>query len=192
LDFEDQLSNLRWPLFKIHRLAYLLPLECIVHILQVITRVNRGGPRDGDNLINGLLSEKLECSLAAGFVETGANRRQGLSELFGIRVAHLGRSISLFDDLLRYSNCAGRIRRINPDLINTHTSKAGALTPTCHNWLGKQTASGRSYVSWSPYIWIFQSPKTRLVILIERFLSKYTDLFISSGTLVRNELVSAK
>ncbi|MEY4009029.1 MAG: hypothetical protein RL232_556, partial [Actinomycetota bacterium] len=84
-------------------------------VLHIITRMNTGGPAV-------FLDPYGYCeSNEADYTETHKLN----SELFKVSALH--RSLNLFDDLKAFFALRRVIREINPDLVNTHTSKAGVL-----------------------------------------------------------------
>lgn len=162
-----------------------------MRILQIITRVNRGGTaRWLDVLINGLKAVEVDCLLAAGLVQGDEKEDESFQKYSGIRVNGLGRTISIFDDVKALFQLRRIIRKVKPDLINTHTSKAGALGRLAAIGLGKDRPAAVHTFHGHLLYGYFGPIKRNFVIVVERILSKFTDLYISSGSIVRDDLLS--
>jgi glycosyltransferase involved in cell wall biosynthesis len=163
-----------------------------MRVLQIITRVNRGGTaRWLDVLITELSNKNVNCILVAGSVQGQEVEDSIFQKFHGTRVMGLGRSVSLLHDMKAIFYFRALIRSHKPDLINTHTSKAGALV---------RLALLTSFMSRPAIVHTFHGhllygyfsrPKKLIVIMIERILSRVTDIYISSGAKVRDELVDA-
>ena len=65
--------------------------------------------------------------MAAGHVQEGEAEDQIFRELSGHRIESLGRSISIFSDLKSLIEIRKYIVEHKPDLVNTHTAKAGLI-----------------------------------------------------------------
>ena len=162
-----------------------------MRILQIITRVNRGGTaRWIDVLINGLKEAEVDCLLAAGLVQRDEKEDEAFQKYSGIRIGRLGRSISIFDDAKALFQLRRIIRKVKPDLVNTHTSKAGALGRLATIGLGKDRPAVVHTFHGHLLYGYFGPIKRNLVIIVERILSQFTDFYISSGSIVRNDLLS--
>ena len=149
--------------------------------LQIITRVNRGGTaRWIDVLIYGLKDAGVDSILTAGLVQRDEKEDEAFLKFSGIRINGLGRSISIIDDIKALFHLRRIIRMVKPDLVNTHTIGLGADRPAVVH-----TFHGHLLVGY------FGPIKRKLIVLVERILSQFTDLYISSGSIVRNDLVSA-
>ena len=165
-----------------NRMAYM-------KVIQVIARMNEGGTaRWIETLITGLRKSGIEVILLAGFVEENEKEDTSFQSLGGVRIKHLGRSISILNDL----KCIFALRRIikkeKPDLINTHTAKAGALGRIAAVGLGIKVVHTYHGHLLNGY---FSRSITKFFIVIEKVLALVTDGFISVGSKVRDELVQA-
>ena len=100
-------------------------------ILFVIARLNRGGTSKYiGELVPALLSEGLEVLTATGFVQGNEVEDSVTERIPIVRIKNLGRKISLLSDLKARSEIKKVIKTFKPDLIYTHTFKAGLLTRT--------------------------------------------------------------
>lgn len=159
-------------------------------VLHVIARVNRGGTATWlSQLIPGLKNGGIQTYLAAGTVQNEEIEDKLFLDFGGIRVTGLGRSISILQDLRAFFLLRKLIKKLRPDVVNTHTSKAGVIGRLAGLSLGKDrpvlvhTFHGHLLYGY------FGKFKTKLIIFIERILMRFTDLAISSGFKVRDELL---
>ena len=159
-------------------------------VFQVIARVNQGGTaRWLEVLVLELRKAGHEVSLFAGDVEEDEVEDKCFHELDGIRISGLGRSVNLISDLKTIKVLRDSIKNEKPDVINTHTAKAGAI--------GRIAAIGTGievvHTFHGHLLYGYFSPlKTKLIILIERILALFTDLIIAVGFKVKNDLLAAK
>jgi len=160
--------------------------------MQIITRVNRGGTaRWLDVLISGLESRGNESALLAGLVQGAEIEDEIFNKHSGIHISGLGRSIAFSGDLRSVVEIRRAIKKYRPDLVNTHTSKAGALGRIATIGLGDARPAVMHTFHGHLLYGYFGCFKSRLIITAERILSRVTDLYISSGSIVRNELIAA-
>jgi glycosyltransferase involved in cell wall biosynthesis len=163
-----------------------------VKILQVIARVNRGGTaRWLNELTLGLRASGHEVLLAAGHVQEDETEDQIFGELGGHRIESLGRSISIFADVKALIEVRKYIVECKPDLINTHTAKAGLIGRLAAASIFKdRPAIVHTYHGHLLYGY-FSKWKSKLFIIIEKFLVILSDVLISAGDKVKNELIEA-
>ncbi len=100
-------------------------------MVRIIARLNVGGPARHVTLLNaGLQARGHETLLMYGALDAGEASLEDPARASGIPLArepHLGRSISATSDLHAFLSVLRRILRERPDVIHTHTAKAGAL-----------------------------------------------------------------
>lgn len=158
-------------------------------VIQIIARMNQGGTsRWIENLVIGLRNSGHTVILLSGNVESNEIEDPIFIELDGIRIEGLGRSVSLLGDLKSIFKIRSLIKSEKPDLINTHTAKAGAIgriaaiglkTKVVHTFHGHLL-----YGYFSPF-------KTNIIIVIEKFLALISDSLIAVGHKTKIELVGA-
>jgi glycosyltransferase involved in cell wall biosynthesis len=163
-----------------------------VKTLQVIARVNRGGTaRWLEELIIGLRSSGHEVLLAAGQVQKGEIEDQIFQELSGYRIESLGRSISIFSDLKALIEMRKLIVECKPDLINTHTAKAGLIGRlAAASILKNRPAIIHTYHGHLLYGY-FPQWKTNIFNLIEKLLANLSDVLIAAGDKVKSDLIDS-
>lgn len=162
-----------------------------IRVAQVIARMNVGGPAVLiADLIRGLPRDLFTVDLATG--TCGSEEEDYLLsqalDIHATRIPGFGRAVRPFDDLRALPSLKQYLKRSNPNIIHTHTAKAGVL--------GRQAARmGRSQARLvhtfhghllSGY---FNPAKTSAVAAIERFLASRTDVLVSIGEQVRDDLL---
>src|SRR5687768_10024561 len=99
--------------------------------MRAIARLNVGGPARHAVLLNAHLGPHgFESVLVHGTPtpDEGSFKDLGVrSHIRSIRVTGLGRRIGLADDLTAFTSLIGLLRKERPDILHTHTAKAGAL-----------------------------------------------------------------
>ena len=164
-----------------------------VRVMQVIARMNVGGPAVlVADLMRNLDSSMFETKLVTGYCDE--NESDYLEEVAydvaAIRIPGLGRSVSPIKDLGAFILLVKEIRSFKPDVIHTHTAKAGVLGRLAGLIARPQAKRVHTFHGHLLHGY-FSSSKTRLVILLERFLGLITNKFIAIGNVVKNELVRA-
>ncbi len=156
-----------------------------MRILHVIARLNVGGTaRYLETLSLGLTEAGIENAIATGFVQDGEIEDECVARLPILRVKHLGRAISPLNDLRARHELRKIIFEFKPDVIHTHTFKAGLIGRSIrfsgrriHTYHGHVLSDG-SLASW----------QILLVKLSERWLSRRTNVLVSVGEKVSTEL----
>ena len=100
-------------------------------MLRVISRLNVGGPAQHVTLLSGRLDpERYETLLVAGATGPGEESLEYLAEREGVsllRIPALSRELNPAADRLALRRLRAIVRSFRPDLVHTHTAKAGAL-----------------------------------------------------------------
>ena len=107
-----------------------------------------------------------------------------------IRIPGLGRSVSLLKDLGAFFLLIKEIKRFKPDIIHTHTAKAGVLGRLAGLIARPQAKKVHTFHGHLLHGY-FSSGKTRLVIVLEKALGLITYKFVAIGNVVKNDLVRA-
>jgi glycosyltransferase involved in cell wall biosynthesis len=168
-------------------------VEGPIRVMRIIARMNVGGPAvQVSGLMRGLNSSIFDHRLYTGFC--GLDEADYLDvvakDVDAIRIEGLGRRVKLVGDLRAFVSLVKEIRAFKPDVIHTHTAKAG--------FLGRIA----SMVSFHPSIRVhtfhghllngyFGNLKRSLVILTEKFLASFTDRLLAVGGKVRQDLLAA-
>ena len=165
-----------------------------IRVLRLISRMNVGGPAiQITGLMSNLDAEDFEQKLITGFCDTSEVDYLEVSNksLPRVKIEGFGRSVNLLSDLRALLAIRREIKDFDPDIIHTHTAKAGFLgriaslmTPKRH--IRVHTFHGHLLQGY------FGKFKTRLVILAERVLAGFTDKLVAVGDQVRDELLAVK
>ena len=102
-----------------------------LRVLRVIARLNVGGPARHVTLLDaGLRARGFDTLLAFGAIGPGEASLESLIEDTGIpavRIRDLGRRVSPLSDIRALASLVRLIFRFRPDVVHTHTAKAGTL-----------------------------------------------------------------
>jgi len=150
-------------------------------VLHIITRMNTGGPAVFlDHLTNAMNDLGTQSTIAYGYCESNeadyTETHKLNSELFRVKALH--RSLNPFDDLKAFFALRRLVREINPDLVNTHTSKAGVLGRIAAKSIRWKIPVVHTYHGHLIYGY-FAKHKTFVFTLIERFLALFTNAAVS-------------
>jgi glycosyltransferase involved in cell wall biosynthesis len=118
-------------------------------ILRIIARLNVGGPaRHVVWLADGLEREGFETRLIAGRVPEGEEDMAYFAAEHGVEpvfIEQMSRELSL-NDVVSIWKVYGEMRSFQPDVVHTHTAKAGTVgrvAAFCYRWLTPGTLIGR-------------------------------------------------
>ena len=146
-------------------------------VLHIITRMNTGGPAVFlDHLTKSMADLGTKSIIAYGYCESNETDYTDTHKLNAdlIRVQSLHRSLSPISDIRSFFQIRKIIKTQKPDVVNTHTSKAGALGRLAARSAGKKIPVVHTFHGHLIYGY-FAKYKTFLFTLVERFLSKFTN-----------------
>jgi len=157
-----------------------------MRILHVIARMNVGGTATYlSGLISGQMERGDEVLLLTGSVPNGETEDLILGDLPYIRIPSMSRKISVISDIKARSQIMKRIEDFQPDLVHSHTFKAGLLVrsiglkvPVVHSFHGHHLVDPE-----------FGLTKNAVLNLIEKLLCKRSSALIAIGERVREELI---
>lgn len=163
-----------------------------MRIVHVIARFNQGGTATWlSNLVLGQRNEGNEVWLLAGYVELSEIEDSRFKSLHGIRIGKMSRSISLSRDFITFIELRKFLKTTKPDVVNTHTAKAGLVGRLAALSLGKnRPAIVHTYHGHVLYGY-FGSTVTAVFKKIEKSMAKSTDVILTSGVKVRDELLES-
>ena len=157
-------------------------------VVHVIARMNVGGPAA---LLVQLLDGLPDQVLLTGQVQ------EGEADHLSLRAPHtpfthvpgLGRSVRLGDDARALAFLVRELRRQRPDIVHTHTAKAGVLGRSA----ARIARVPRIVHTFHGHLLhgYFSAAVTRAVVQTERVLARTTDRIVAVGENVRNELLTA-
>ena len=154
-------------------------------VLHVIARMNVGGTaRYIEELLDGATGLGYEAELATGYVQGQEVESVGFNKKTTHRIAHLGRKISPINDLRAYYELKKVIAQVNPDIIHSHTFKAGLFARLVPGEFKRvHTFHGHLFEDQS-----FSALQKFVISRVEKYLAKRTNQFISVGVRVGEEL----
>jgi len=100
-------------------------------VLRIIARLNIGGPAIHTILLTHHMQDLgYETLLVAGQVGAGEGNMSYLAETQGVNpimIPELGRSVRPCNDLVAFFRIFQLFFKFRPDIVHTHTAKAGTL-----------------------------------------------------------------
>ena len=167
-------------------------------IIRVIARLNVGGPARHVVLLDrGLRARGHETLLVHGSLDTGEASLEHLAVASGLRtlsVPELGRRISLLSDARAFIHLVRTIRREAPDVVHTHTAKAGTLGRLAALFFNASRPRRRRCVVIHTFhghvlSGYFGAAGSALARIAERTLATVSDRIIAISPRQRDELV---
>jgi glycosyltransferase involved in cell wall biosynthesis len=155
-------------------------------VLHIIARLNVGGTaRYLDNLVPGLQEGGYEVLIATGYVQGREIEDDAAKRLPIHRIPTLGRKISPINDFKARRAIMKLIRDYKPDIIQSHTFKAGLLTRTFKCGIPKiHTFHGHLFDDPE-----FQGIKKYPVVVIEKLLANHANQLVTVGVQVIDDLM---
>jgi glycosyltransferase involved in cell wall biosynthesis len=166
-----------------------------VRILRVIARLNVGGPAlHVAYLTAGLRSRGYDTTLVAGSLARGEDSMAFVADARDvqiIRIDQLGREISPFRDLVATVRLARLIRRERPDILHTHTAKAGTVGRVAALLAGGRRPPIVVHTFHGHVLRGYFGPlRTWFFRQLERWLARHTTALIAVSPQVRDDLVA--
>lgn len=173
-----------------------MPAEPI-RILRIIARLNIGGPAlHVSYLTKDLEARGYQTTLVTGRVSEGEGSMEYVAADLGIEplyVTELQREISAVSDVIATAKLRQLIHELRPDIVHTHTAKAGAV--------GRMAAlsvlpSRRPILVHTFHGHVlrgyFSGPAEATFASLERMLARHTDALIAVSPQVRDDLVKLR
>jgi glycosyltransferase involved in cell wall biosynthesis len=157
-----------------------------MRVLHVIARLNVGGTaRYITQLANELPKHGIETFVATGFVQGAECEDESAQSIDLIRIKSMGRSINPIKDHFARKQLDRIIAEVKPDIIHTHTFKAGYIIrmkkqaiPIIHTFHGHLLDDPE-----------FSGLKSKIIIRLERKLAKKSAKLVTVGRRVADELL---
>ncbi|MFL5919011.1 MAG: glycosyltransferase family 4 protein [Gaiellaceae bacterium] len=164
-------------------------------ILRVIARLNMGGPTLHVAYLTAGLSERgYDTTLVAGTLARGEDSMAFVADERGVdvvRIDELGREISPLRDLVATLRLARLIRRERPDILHTHTAKAGTVGRVAALLAGDARPRVIVHTFHGHVLRGYFGPLRSLVFrLLERWLAAHTTALVAVSPQVRDDLVA--
>jgi len=160
-----------------------------MRVLHVIARLNVGGTaRYITQLANELPKHGIETFVATGFVQGAEVEDESAQSIDLIRIKSMGRSISPIKDHFARKQLEKVIVQVKPDIIHTHTFKAGYIirmkkqsVPVVHTFHGHLLDDPE-----------FSGFKSKVIVELERSLAKKAVKLVTVGRRVGEELLQQR
>lgn len=163
-----------------------------IRVAHIVTRMNTGGVAVLiAELFKGYDRQAFEFTLITGRCQSGEEdylQAHGLN-LNEIQVSTMNRSLNPLKDLVAFIRILKILNKLKPDIVHTHTSKAGLL-----GRIAAKVVSPSSKVVHTFHGHLlegyFLKLATMLIVLTEKSLARISDVLISMGNHVKNELLA--
>jgi len=160
-----------------------------MRVLHVIARLNVGGTaRYITQLASELPKHGIETFVATGFVQGAEVEDESAQSIDLIRILSMGRSINPIKDHFARKQLDKIIAEVKPDIIHTHTFKAGYVirmkkqpVPVIHTFHGHLLDDPE-----------FSGFKSKIIVELERMLAKKSAKLVTVGRRVSEELLEQK
>ena len=165
-----------------------------IKVVSIVSRMNLGGvavlladlheslsaPEFSHTLITGVCAEN-EIDILNGHAEDSSI----------IQIKTMGRAPSVLGDISTFFALRKVLKQISPDIVHTHTSKAGVLGRIAAISLRKNISIVHTYHGHHLYGY-FSKFIVNVIVLIERLISLKTNLLIADSTQVMVDLKKVK
>ena len=165
-----------------------------IRVVSIVSRMNLGG-------VAVLLSDLHESLLAPEFSHTlitGVCAENEIDILNGhakdssiIQIKTMGRAPSVLRDISTFFTLRKALKQISPDIVHTHTSKAGVLGRIAAISLRNNISIVHTYHGHHLYGY-FSKFIVNVIVLIERLISLKTNLLIADSKQVMVDLKKVK
>lgn len=162
-----------------------------VSVMHIIARMNVGGPAvEIAELIYGLSPDAVSQVLVTGvcaedeqdFIDTQA------PDLPVVRIDSLGRRIGFLSELRALHQIRAEIKRYRPQIVHTHTTKAGVLGRVAAASIRPRPRVVHTYHGHLLHGY-FNQLGTQILVHVERLLAMVTERFIAVGEIIRDDLL---
>ncbi|TAN61913.1 glycosyltransferase family 1 protein [bacterium] len=183
-----------------------------IKVLRIIARLNIGGPAIHTTLLTaGLDKNRFSSLLVCGAISKGEGDMGYYAAQKGVRpifIPQLRRELNPFNDLMALAKIFKIVLREKPDIIHTHTAKAGTLgriAGIIYNLSMRLLCPAFGWARndrWNSTIKLihtfhghvfdgyFNSFANKIFVIIEKILASFTDKIITVSGNVKSELIS--
>jgi len=165
-----------------------------IRVLRAIARLNMGGPTlHVAYLTKGLEERGYDTTLVAGSLARGEDSMAFAAEELGVdvvQIPQLHRDISPVYDPVSVKRLVEEIRRVRPQIVHTHTAKAGAVGRIAALLAGGARPPVIVHTFHGHVLRGYFDPvRTEFFRETERYLARHTTRLIAVGPEVRDDLV---
>ena len=161
-----------------------------IKVMRIIARLNIGGPAIHAIILNeGLSRNGFDTCLITGLPGKEEGDMSYLAEEQGVAltiVPELGRNIKVWADVVAFWKLFKIIRREKPQIVHTHTAKAGVLgrCAAILNGVPVKVHTFHGHV-FHDY---FSPHTTKMFIFIERLLANFTDRIVVVSERIKEDI----
>jgi glycosyltransferase involved in cell wall biosynthesis len=165
-----------------------------MRVLHVIARLNVGGTaRYITRLAEELPKHEIETFIATGFVQESEEEDPSAKKMKVIRIPSLGRQINPIKDHFAFKQLLEIIKEVKPDILHTHTFKAGYIGRIKTREINKVAGKRVKFVH-TFHGHLFDDPefsglKSLIITSFERRFAMRTDSIVTVGAQVGKELL---
>lgn len=161
-----------------------------IKVIRIITRLNIGGPAIHTILLNeGLDKKGFDTRLITGALDEDEGDMSYLAKEKGISVTvvpHLQRRVRPWLDVVALWKIYRIIKEERPDIVHTHTAKAGTIGRCAAIFNGVpvrlHTFHGHVFQDY------FKPEVTKVFILIEKMLALFTDRILVVSGIIKSDI----
>ena len=162
-------------------------MDTLLKVVHIITRLILGGAQENTLITCRLLAQrehKVTLITGPALGPEGELFHQTKGQSYDVIVVNrLRRAINPFNDLIAYHKIKNLLERLQPDIVHTHSAKAGILGRIVAYGMKGRWASNRPAVVHTIHGLPFHPYQSRCVnrlyVAIERYTASRTDCFIS-------------
>lgn len=165
-----------------------------MRVLHLIARLNVGGTaRYITRLAEEMPGRGIETFVATGFVQGEEAEDPSAQDIDVLRIPSLGRAINPVADLRARKELQEMIQSLQPDVLHTHTFKAGAIGRTNTDPLKTAAGTDLKFVhTFHGHLFAdpeFSGMKGSAIEALERRLARSTDKLVTVGKRVGEDLL---
>ncbi|ANQ47622.1 glycosyltransferase family 4 protein [Flammeovirga sp. MY04] len=166
-------------------------------ILRIIARLNVGGPAIHTSILSEQFkNNEFDTLLVAGKVPDNEGDMSYIAKDRGVEVTYLNtlqRELSPFNDIKSVLEIRKIIKEYQPDIVHTHTAKAGFVGRAAvilSNFFSRKKIKSVHTFHGHVFNGYFSPLKTKVFLLIERTLAKFTDVIVTITDKQQKEILS--
>ena len=161
-----------------------------IKIIRIQSRICIGGPAIHTDILSRYMPENYQTILIGGAIEPGESCKYDELKSHGVDVrivSYMKRKLSFLNDIKSFFRLYQIIKTEKPDIVHTHTAKAGAVGRIAAFWAGVpvivHTFHGHTFKHY------FGKLKTLYFILVEKVLGLITSQIITISPLQQRDIV---
>ena len=162
-----------------------------INLVSIISRMNVGGPAVLlSEFINSLPENDFSHTLITGHCQDNEIDYLNLHPINSkvIYINNFKKSQFFIADIRSLIRIMKILKANKPDIVHTHTSKAGFLGRISCRLVSKNTKIVHTYHGHLLYGY-FPNWRTKIIVTLERFLGRFTDVYIAVSRQIKEDLI---